>query len=65
MLPFWEASLKHDKNMKTYITPHTECTEMHMLGTIMGGVLLESGEGSKTNPGSVDPGKDLAPRRVF
>ena len=47
--------------MKTYITPNTECIDMRLMGAI----LLESGEGSKTNPEEVDPSKPLAPGRVF
>ena len=61
MLPFGEASLKPNKKMKTYITPNTECIDMRLMGAI----LLESGEGSKTNPEEVDPSKPLAPGRVF
>jgi len=65
---FSDASLrggipKTNMKMKTYITPNTECTETRLMGAI----LLESGEGSKFNPGSgsIDPSKDLAPKRVF
>lgn len=49
------------KKMKTYITPNTECMEMRLMGAI----LLESGEGSKTNPTEVNENQGLAPKRVF
>ena len=54
---------KTDKKMKTYITPNTESTEMRLMGAI----LLESGEGSKTSPPNdqVNPNLGLAPARVF
>lgn len=32
---------------------------------LIGAVLLESGEGSKTNPTDVDENKNLAPRRLY
>ena len=49
------------KKMKTYSTPNTECIEMRLMGAI----LLESGEGSKTNPNEVNENQGLAPKRVF
>lgn len=51
---------KTNTTMKTYSTPNTECIEMRLMGTI----LLESGEGSKTNPKEVNENLGLAPKRV-
>ena len=66
MIRFKDASLrrgipKTNTTMKTYTTPNTECIEMRLMGAI----LLESGEGSKTNPTDVNENQGLAPARVF
>ena len=63
---FKDASLrggipKTKTTMKKYSTPNTECIEMRLMGAI----LLESGEGSKTNPEEVDENLGLAPKRLF
>ncbi len=47
--------------MKTYISPNTEYYVMRLVES----VLLESGEGSKTNPTEVNEGQSLAPRRLY
>lgn len=49
------------KAMKKYINPTTDCVELRATSAI----LLESGEGSKTDPGDIDEGMGLAPSRPW